>query len=326
MMKTARYILILTLFILPYEVTANTLNVCLLKQIELADDTQTIGEIKNLCQTQTSTIEAGATSAITQRVTYERAYSQNPFSLLPHKPNYILLSNNLASPHEDPFEMAYPERDVNFQPWETKFQISLKVPVIRNLFDGKGDVYMAYTNRSFWQQFNKQGSSPFRDSNHEPELWLSYKNDTRVFGFTNSVIRTGISHQSNGQSGQLSRSWNRLYTEFIFEKEDLYVSLKPWWRLPESNDKDDNPDIETYMGHFELGLLYKYKQHSFDLMFRNNLHASNNYGAVQFGWSLPITKNIRGYLQWFNGYGESLIDYNAHTNSIGMGIQLTDWL
>jgi phospholipase A1 len=61
-------------------------------------------------------------------------------------------------------------------------------------------------------------------------------------------------------------------------------------------------------------------------MLRNKLDFGENYGAIQLGWSFPLSNNLRGYVQWFNGYGESLIDYNAHTNSIGFGIQLSDWL
>jgi len=65
---------------------------------------------------------------------------------------------------------------------------------------------------------------------------------------------------------------------------------------------------------------------TFDFMIRNNLNFNQNYGAIQLGGSFPISKKVRGYVQWFNGYGESLIDYNAYSNSIGIGVQLSDWL
>lgn len=333
-----RFILVFTtfLFVPVHSVNALTFEHCLQQQLALSDDSQTVGELRRYCQQAVMADNAKViaelspdqdqTSAITQRLTLEQKQDTNPFALLPHKPNYILLSNNLASANEQPFQQAFPDENIHIQPWETKFQISLKLPVARGLFEGNGDLFVAYTNRSFWQQFNKPGSSPFRDSNHEPEIWLSFKNDATVLGLHNSIIRTGIVHQSNGQSGTLSRSWNRVYADFIFEQGNWYFSLKPWWRIPESSDDDDNPDIEEYLGNFELGALYKKGDHTFDILARNNFDFADNHGAFQLGWSFPISNNVRGYVQWFNGYGESLIDYNSHSNSIGLGIQLTNWL
>lgn len=319
---------------------AQTKQQCLLEQLDKATDNQTIGDIKAACQqlvghdlskkspvnntVESTSLYSNATSAITRRLVLERAKYNNPFSLLPHKPNYIILSNNLASANERPFEQASPNDDIHFQPWETKFQFSLKVPVKRDIFN-RADLFVAYTNRSFWQQFNSDSSSPFRNSDHEPEIWLSFKNNSQLFGLQNRIIRAGISHQSNGQSGSLSRSWNRLYADFIFERDDWYFSLKPWWRISEDTG-DDNPDIDDYMGQFEFSGLYKHGTHNFEFMIRNNLESSDNHGAIQVGWSFPITKHVRGYAQWFNGYGESLIDYNAYSNSLGFGIQLSDWL
>jgi len=324
-------------FIPSHVVSALTFEQCLQQQFEHSEDSRTIGELRRYCQqaiiegnsvpvSEPALTQQAQTSAITQRLTLEKKQETNPFALLPHKPNYILLSNNLASPNEQPFEQAFPDKNIHIQPWETKFQISLKLPLLHGLFDGNGDLFVAYTNRSFWQQFNKPGSSPFRDSNHEPEIWLSFKNDTSILGLHNSIIRTGVVHQSNGQSGTLSRSWNRVYADFIFEQGNWYFSLKPWWRIPESDNNDDNPDIDDYLGNFEFGALYKHGGHTFDLLARNNLDLGDNRGAIQLGWSFPISGNVRGYLQWFNGYGESLIDYNSHSNSIGLGIQLTNWL
>lgn len=327
---------------------------CMVSQLATADDTVTVGQLRQYCQAKLDNTEnqplssaehaantiAGAAeievtetgvqtedkSAITRRAFLEKKEARNPFVLLPHKPNYIILSNNMSSPNEAPFEASDPDDDFHFQPWETKFQISLKAPIAYGLFNNRADLYMAYTNRSFWQQFNKAGSSPFRESDHEPEAWLSFRNDFEILGVKNSIIRTGFSHQSNGQSGSLSRSWNRLYADFIFEYDDLYMSFKPWYRIPEDSDNDDNPDIDEYMGSFELSAIYKAGEHSFDIMLRNNLNFDDNYGAVQLGWSFPLSDHLRGYVQWFNGYGESLIDYNAHSNSLGFGIQLSDWL
>lgn len=49
-------------------------------------------------------------------------------------------------------------------------------------------------------------------------------------------------------------------------------------------------------------------------------------GAIEFDWSFPVHGKICGYLQLFSGYGNSLIEYNKYSNSIGLGVSLTDWL
>jgi len=341
---------ILALFLFSSASLANDLSPfeqCLHAALSTGSNELTLGEIRLSCRqpeqniavennaekstapqnvAETDTTQPNPSSAISQRMSQERDIAWSPFALLPHKPNYILLSYDTTTPNAAPFEEAFPNRSINLQHLETKFQISLKVPVARNIFWGKGDLYAAYTNRSFWQQFNKTNSSPFRETNHEPEVWLSFKNDAGFLGLHNPLIRTGLVHQSNGQAGPLSRSWNRLYADFTLERGDFYFSLKPWWRLPESSANDDNPDIDDYMGHFELRSVYKRDNHTFDLTLRNNFDRSENKGAIQLGWSFAINNQVRGYLQWFSGYGESLIDYDNYSNSIGIGIQLSNWL
>jgi phospholipase A1 len=347
--------MLLTPILMSVAYADQAMDTCMLSKMVTSDDSVTVGNIREICAAEitmqkqeeldpvslpeavenqqesisidddSATIETAEGSALSRRLVLEKTQSNNPFAFLPHRPNYFIFSNNIGSANEAPFDAADPGRDYDFQPWESKFQISLKLPVVRGLFNDRADAFIAYTNRSFWQMFNSDSSAAFRDSNHEPEAWLSFANDTELLGFKNSLINVGINHQSNGQSGELSRSWNRLFAEFVIERGDLYMSVRPWWRIPERDSSDDNPDIEKYMGNFDITSVYKYGNHSFDLMLRNNLRGDNK-GAVQLGWSFPLYKNFRGYVQWFNGYGESLIDYDHRSNSIGFGVQFSDWL
>jgi phospholipase A1 len=66
----------------------------------------------------------------------------------------------------------------------------------------------------------------------------------------------------------------------------------------------------------------------FSAMSRNNLESGFSRGAVELTWSFPLGNYpfLKGYIQYFNGYGESLIDYDNHVNKIGIGFALTDWL
>ena len=134
-------------------------------------------------------------------------------------------------------------------------------------------------------------------------------------------------HQSNGQWGEVSRSWNRFYGLFMFQQKSFYFALKPWWRIPESANDDDNPDIEKYLGNFEFYALKEWNEHTLGLMLRNNLRLNqDNHGAVQLDYTFPLHNQLRGYFQIFSGYGESLIDYDHEINSIGIGLMLSNWL
>ena len=88
-------------------------------------------------------------------------------------------------------------------------------------------LFFAYTNLSFWQAYNSRFSSPFRETNHEPEMFLLIPQKWSLFDWHNQLIAIGFNHQSNGQTGTLSRSWNRIYANFIFERNNLVVSFKP---------------------------------------------------------------------------------------------------
>ena len=113
----------------------------------------------------------------------------------------------------------------------------------------------------------------------------------------------------------------------------MVYRLKAWWRIPEDekddpsdSDGDDNPDIEDYLGNFEFTAVYRNYEHEISVMLRNNLDSDDNHGAIQLGWTFPLQRRFRGYVQYFNGYGESLIDYNADIERIGIGILLSDLL
>ena len=229
------------------------------------------------------------------------------FDLHPYKKTYIMPITYDSKDNSD-------RKDI-----ETQFQFSLEKPLIYNLFN-KGEILsFAYTQKSFWQTFEE--SAPFRENNYEPELFLTIPYDNEYL----KSYKIGLNHQSNGRGGLESRSWNRAYIEGTFQLDSLLIKPKVWYRIPES--KDDNPEIVDYLGYGELNLVYAYKKHQFDLLLRNNFKNENKSG-VDLTWTFPLPfienkRNVYGMINYFNGYGNSLIDYDRQVNKIGFGIALT---
>jgi len=264
---------------------------------------------------------------VERRVKEEQAVlSHSRWAILPHKPNYILPYTYNDSVNNEPFQEVDPDVP-DLDNSEAKFQISFKLPLWERMFGSNADLYFAYTQISFWQVYNTENSSPFRDTNYEPEGVVVLHTDNALGGFKNRQLAFGLVHQSNGRGlDELSRSWNRIYASGTLEKGKFASSLKVWYRLPEDEEDDDNPDIEDYLGYGELRAGYRWGNHVFATMLRNNLQTGDNRGAIELDWSFPLLPKLKGYVQYFYGYGESLIDYDHKNNRIGVGVLLSDWL
>lgn len=296
---------------------------CIAELSQHSDDDVTIGELKKQCRKNIQ-------NPIARRVVLEKSTAKNPFAIIPHKPNY-LLPFTYSEANETPYTDVLQGR--SFDNIEAKFQVSLKYVIAEDIFIKALDLNAAFTATSWWQSYNSDISAVFRETNYEPELILAYNTPWSLWGVT--VDRTSLSfnHQSNGQAGTLSRSWNRLIFGFTVVDDNFIWNLSTWYRIPEEEKSksgdpkgDDNPNIEEYLGYGELGLLWKVNEnHNLDFMLRNNLK-SDNKGALQIGWSFPLSTHLRGYVEYFNGYGESLIYYNESISRFGIGVKLTDWL
>lgn len=249
---------------------------------------------------------------------------KNPFAIMTHRANYILLLDYNFNPNTEPYKKAFPNFDMQNE--EVKFQLSLKVKLWESMFKSKADLWFGYTQLSFWQLYNTSESCPFLETNYEPEILINYRMDADIFGIMrNRFIQVGFDHQSNGLGGSLSRSWNRIVANFGFERGPFDLVLKTWLRIPENEDDDDNPDIIDYLGHGEIVMGYHYKDWAVGLMFRNNLKLNDNRSGLELDLSFPLVHSINGYVQYFAGYGQSLIDYDHFDNSLGIGVIVKDW-
>lgn len=208
---------------------------------------------------------------------------------------------------------------------EAKFQLSFKTKILNDIFGSNGDLWAAYTQSSRWQLYNGDHSRPFRETNYEPEAMFVWRTNQNVLGLRARYLALGINHQSNGQGGALSRSWNRITGAVALEGGQWTLTIRPWWRIVEHGG-DDNPDLADYAGRGELLATRVFGQHVLSLEARHSLRwGDKSRGSLRADWAFPITDRLKGHLQWFTGYAESLIDYNHRATYLGVGFSLVEW-
>ena len=100
-------------------------------------------------------------SRVDSRLEMEKEAEGNRFAILPHKPNYILPLTYNSRPNQEPWK-GFGAGETPIKKVEIKFQISIKIPLADDLFMEGDGLYAGYTQKSFWQAYSKEISSPFR--------------------------------------------------------------------------------------------------------------------------------------------------------------------
>jgi phospholipase A1 len=226
--------------------------------------------------------------------------------------------------HKELFALPYTySDDYHGRRTETVFQISAKY----RLFET--GLHLAYTQISFWQSYDYRNSSPFRDTNYNPEVFYRFK--PRAYRSGRLAADAGVEHESNGQLVPLSRSWNNLYFAPWYQRGDLLLYAKLRWRLPEpaktspdDAEGDDNPDITDYLGHSDIHVYYRFaKGHLVHFTMRGVIGSGR--GNASLGYSVPLPRAAGSHflLRLSHGYGESLRDYRRSINRVGVGFMFT---
>lgn len=263
--------------------------------------------------------------------------SKYNFNIMGHYENYMLLGSytpnklyerNWADANTNTIDY---ERDTN----EAQFQISIKVPLYKKFLGTKSDLFAAYTQNSYWQVYDTEHSSPFRETNYMPELFLEWQPHQR-FGDSKLIqSRFALIHQSNGQDVGKSRSWNRTEVFFLFNLDNIYYGLNVWNRWDEdrktdanSTKGDDNVGLEKFVGTERYFVKYKTDNVNITLSHQNQIFDYHvDRGNTKLDVSFPsINSNFDFFVRYFNGYGESLIDYNRHIKRVSFGILISDWI
>ncbi|NMG54728.1 phospholipase A [Aromatoleum aromaticum] len=188
-------------------------------------------------------------------------------------------------------------------------------------------LHFGYTQTSVWDL--RSDSKPFRDTSYRPSLfyeWRLASDPDRQHGIT---VRTGYEHESNGRDRENSRSLDTLFASLDWRhrvgERQSYVGITPkiWGYL----DRDENPDIHRYRGYGELGVRFG-RDDGFlaQLRLRHSTHGGSSQLDLSYPLSRAILSDTASYLhfQVFNGYGETLLDYNRSRGTqfrIGFSIQ-----
>lgn len=215
-----------------------------------------------------------------------------------------------------------------------KFQISLRY----RLFDGRGalaeklpwidDIYLAYSQTSLWDLDDL--SKPFRDSSYRPRLFFSNYDLGRLLdGRLRLGVEAGVGHESNGKEGDDSRSFNMLYVRPALtfgDPEGFRVYAAPL--IHNYLSDDENPTIGRYRGYVDW-LFGAGSKGGLDFTATLRKGTRSDFGSMELSASYPLSKlsggDLTGWLmlQYFNGHGESLLDFDRKLDShVRLGIAI----
>lgn len=253
------------------------------------------------------------------------------YKLTTYHANFISPLHYTTNVNRQPYSDSRGDAPYNavYKKLETKFQLSFRAKVWDDLLINNASLWFAYTQRSMWQLWNSENSSPFRNSDYQPEITyvIPVKDSWGAlpWNWNLQMLQFGFAHQSNGQGEPLSRSWNRFYAGVNLDREDVGFSWRYNQRISESWDDDDNPNLIDYIGSHEFSLTWIPGSATGRLTWNNDLKHLER-GSWQLDFTYPVNKakldGLRWHLQLFSGYGETLLDYNHKQTSVGLGVML----
>jgi len=244
------------------------------------------------------------------------------FGLKPYKTNYFLPYGYA----DTPYISTVPT--IAYKNVEAELQVSLMLQIGHNLFGLNERYYISYSHQAFWQIFIK--SAPFRETTYNPEGFVIFpiEDSDSIFGLRS--FKFAIAHKSNGQPdtgavvfannqalGNLSRSINYLESTLRLQHGSLVTDIAAWVPIA---DLSDNPDIMDYMGYSSIKFTYFMGDHMFTLKARGNI--TTHKGAVEATYSHPLIHDNL-YIKFFNGYMESLVDYDRKVTKLSIGISFS---
>ncbi len=220
-----------------------------------------------------------------------------------------------------------------------KFQFSLKFRVLSSsasASDWLNNFYLGYTQTSLWDL--GKPSAPFLDTTFKPELMYDqlFKEPARPRFLSFAALQMGLQHESNGKEGADSRSIPlQPYiqpTLRLGTSEDANLLIQPRARMYVGR-LSENESMATYRGYGDLRVVLNLPK-GIALSATGRLGTDWHHGAGQFDLTVPIRSvPVLGrdlpffvrfdpffQVQYFTGFGESMLRFDEHTDVIRFGI------
>lgn len=202
---------------------------------------------------------------------------------------------------------------------DVKFQVSIAQRITNSVLPWKTYLFLMYTQKVFWNIF--ENSMPMRDLNFNPGIGL-----TKAFfvkGRYSGKMTLMVEHESNGRDGTSSRSWNKIsLSGSALVTPWLLVHAKYWYPIV---DGMNNKDILYYSGIFQFGAEVSAKDRRYiwsgTLVKRKGWNLNFNL-SLEFAMRLFKKDNQYLFFQYYNGYGESMLDYNQFRSRLRVGISI----
>lgn len=199
---------------------------------------------------------------------------------------------------------------------DAKFQVSIRHRLTNSVLPFKTYLYFTYTQKAFWDVFKE--SFPFRDLNFNPAIGIGrtlvYKN--RLLG----AMALQLEHESNGKDGLDSRSWNKITFASTFILHEHWMLESEMW-IP-IVDGGQNKDIVEYSGWANLSLEYTSPNRKYvmgvSVTKRKGWNLNHNV-TLQAAARIFSDSNQFLFIEYYNGYGEAMLDYKQHRQRLRFG-------
>ena len=206
---------------------------------------------------------------------------------------------------------------------DVKFQVSISQRLTKSTLPFNTYLFLFYNQKVFWNVF--ENSMPVHDFNFNPGIGVSKLliAKDRVIGKASLLIE----HESNGRDNDNSRSWNKIsLCGSIYISPQFMIHAKYWIPIV---DGQHNRDILRYCGIFQNGLqvMSNDKKYGMAITLVKRQGWNLNFNTiVELNYRLFKKDNQYMFLQYHNGYGDNLLDYNKFHSRLRFGIVIKpDW-